>query len=172
MSYRELLIGCGNSRSKRIKHGAAPHEWQALTTLDVDPSCSPDVAHDLNVFPYPFADGAFDEVHAYECLEHCGRQGDWQFFFAQFAELHRILKPDGLLCGTVPAWDSPWAWADPGHTRVLPKEAFYLLHRPLYDAEVGVTAITDYRAALGGSFTPLAFNESEHQLGFVLQAKK
>lgn len=172
MSYRELLIGCGNNRTKRIKHGDVYKDWQDLTTLDVDPACSPDVLHDLNVMPYPFEGGAFDEIHAYECLEHCGRQGDAAFFFAQFGELHRILKPGGLLCGTVPAWDSPWAWADPQHVRVLPKESFYLLHRPLYEEEVGKTSITDYRAMLRGSFTPLAFNEGEHQLGFVLRADK
>lgn len=169
---RELLIGCGNRRDKLIKHGNSPQAWQNLTTLDIDPSCSPDIVHDLNVLPYPFADNAFDEAHAYECLEHCGRQGDAKFFFAQFTEFHRILKPGGLLCGTVPKWDSPWAWADPQHVRVLPKECFYLLHRPLYEAEVGKTALTDYRPIYHVSFTPLAFNESEHSLGFVLRADK
>jgi Cyclopropane fatty acid synthase and related methyltransferases len=165
----ELLLGCGNSRDKRIKHGDIQAEWKALTTLDIDPACKPDVVWDMNVLPYPFADGQFDEIHAYESLEHCGRQGDWQFFFAQFGELWRILKPGGLLCGTVPAWDSPWAWADPGHVRVLPKQSFYLLHRPLYDEEVGKTTLSDYRAYLKGSFTPLAFNEGEDRLGFVLR---
>ena len=58
------------------------------------------------------------------------------------------------------------------HVRVLPKESFYLLHRPLYDEEVGKTAITDYRPIYKASFTPLAFNEGEHQLGFVLRADK
>jgi SAM-dependent methyltransferase len=167
----ELLIGCGNNPDKRIKHGDAK-DWTNLTTLDIDPSCNPDVVWDLNVLPYPFEDNTFDEIHAYESLEHCGRQGDWRFFFAQFEELHRILKPDGLLCGTVPAWDSPWAWADPGHTRVLPKEAFFLLHRPLYDVEVGITSLTDYRPHYKANFESLAFNEGEHKLGFLLKAIK
>lgn len=168
MSYRELLLGCGNSREKRIKHNDVSKDWQNLTTLDIDPACKPDIVWDLNALPYPFEDAQFDEVHAYECLEHCGKQGDWRFFFAQFRELHRILKPGGLLCGTVPLWGSPWAWADPGHTRVLPKESFYLLHRPLYDNEVGKTSITDYRDVWPVSFDIVGFNEGEHQLGFVL----
>lgn len=168
----ELLIGCGNNRQKRVKHGSVPHEWTDLTTLDIDESCKPDVVHDLNVLPYPFGDNSFDEIHAYECLEHIGTQGDWKFFFDQFAELHRILKPGGLLCGSVPAWDSPWAWADPGHTRVIPKESFYLLYQPLYEEEVGKTSLTDYRPFYKASFEPLAFNEGEHQLGFVLKAIK
>jgi len=169
MSYRELLLGCGNRRAKLIKHGDVPQEWQNLTTSDIDPACNPDVVWDMNVLPYPFEDGTFDEIHAYECLEHCGRQGDAEFFFAQFSEFHRILKPNGLLCGTVPAWDSPWAWADPQHTRVIPKQSLFLLHRPLYDAEIGKTALTDYRTIYKVSFTPLAFDEGEDHLGFVLR---
>ena len=168
----ELLLGCGTSREKRIRHGDVDKGWTDLTTLDIDPACKPDVVWDLNVLPYPFDDNAFDEVHAYECLEHCGRQGDAKFFFDQFTELHRILKPGGLLIGTVPAWNSPWAWADPQHTRVLPKESFYLLHQPLYEAEVGKTALSDYRGIYKVSFTPMAFNEGEHQFGFVLRADK
>lgn len=168
----ELLLGCGVNREKRIKWEGTPETWANLTTLDIDPSCAPDVVHDMNVLPYPFADNAFDEVHAYECLEHCGRQGDARFFFAQFDELWRILKPGGLLAGTVPAWDSPWAWGDPQHTRVLPKESFLMLGRDIYEAEVGKTSITDYRAWFEGNFTPLAFKESEHQLGFLLKAVK
>ncbi len=169
---RELLIGCGNNRSKRIKHGDIQGEWHNLTTLDIDPSCKPDVVHDLNVLPYPFEDGAFDEIHAYECLEHCGKQGDWKFFFDQFSEFHRILKPGGILCGTVPMWDSPWAWADPGHTRVIPKESLYLLHQKLYDDEVGKTSLTDYRPFYKADFELVAQNETEHQFGFILKAIK
>lgn len=169
---RELLVGCGNSRSKRVKHGNSPHEWQNLTTLDVDPSCKPDVVHDMNVLPYPFEADAFDEIHAYECLEHVGRQGDWRFFFDQFSEFHRILKPGGLFAATVPMWDSPWAWADPGHTRCIPKESLYLLSQALYEAEVGKTALTDYRPFYKADFELLAVNEGEHQLGFLLKAIK
>lgn len=169
---RELLIGCGNNRAKRIKHGDVHSDWQNLTTLDIDPSCKPDVVWDMNVLPYPFEDGTFDEIHAYECLEHCGKQGDWRFFFDQFTELHRILKPDGLLCATVPMWDSPWAWADPGHTRVIPKESLYLLHQGLYDDEVGKTSLTDYRPFYKADFQLVALNEAEHQLGFILKAVK
>ncbi len=169
---RELLIGCGNNRSKRIKHGDIQSEWHNLTTLDIDPSCKPDVVWDMNVLPYPFEDGVFDEIHAYECLEHCGKQGDWKFFFDQFSEFHRILKPGGLICGTVPMWDSPWAWADPGHTRVIPKESLYMLSQALYEAEVGITNLTDYRPFYKADFELVAQNETEHQFGFILKAIK
>ena len=116
----ELLIGCGNSREKRVYDNIiVKPEWNELVTLDIDPMCNPDVTHDLDVLPYPFEDNTFDEIHAYEVLEHCGHQGDWIFFFQQFTELWRILKPKGVLVGSCPNWDSPWAWGDPGHRRII-----------------------------------------------------
>jgi SAM-dependent methyltransferase len=115
----ELLIGCGNDRRKKITFPQTPSDWTQLVTLDIDASTKPDIVHDLNVLPYPFLDSTFDEIHAYEVLEHCGRQGDWKFFLDQFAELWRILKPGGFLVATCPMWDGPWAWGDPGHTRVI-----------------------------------------------------
>jgi predicted SAM-dependent methyltransferase len=117
----ELLVGCGNAREKVITFADIPAEWTELITLDVDPATGCDIVHDLNVLPYPFQDNTFTEIHAYEVLEHTGRQGDWQFFFDQFYQFWRLLKPDGYLIGTVPMWDSPWAWGDPQHTRVIPK---------------------------------------------------
>src|ERR1700726_3329700 len=75
----ELLIGCGRSRAKVLSLNGV--EWKELVTLDSDPSCKPDVVHDLEVMPYPFEDERFDECNAYDVLEHMGRQGDWQFFF-------------------------------------------------------------------------------------------
>jgi SAM-dependent methyltransferase len=168
----ELLVGAGNSRTKKIRLSGYPQEWTELITLDIDPSTEPRVVHDLNLLPLPFGDSMFDEVHAYEVLEHTGTQGDWRFFFNQFYEFWRILKPGGLMCGTVPLWDSPWAWGDPGHTRVLPRESFYFLSQALYANEVGKTSLTDYRGWWKGDFELLSFNDYEHSLGFVMKAIK
>lgn len=171
MSYRELLIGCGDSRDKRVTFPEIPKEWQSLTTLDVRPATGADVLHDLNVLPYPFDDNTFDEIHAYECLEHCGRQGDAEFFFAQFSEFFRILKPGGYLCGTVPMWDSPWAWGDPSHTRVITPGALSYLDQDHYTQQYGKTSTSDFRHIWKGDFK-VTVQETEHQLGFVLKANK
>ena len=167
----ELLLGCGNNRAKKIHWTGTDAEWQQLTTVDIDPACKPDIVHDLNVLPYPFADNTFDEIHAYEVMEHVGQQGDWRFFFAQFDELHRILKPGGFFVATVPMWDSPWAWGDPGHTRVIPREALIFLDRREY-AQVGTTSITDYRSAFRGHFETMSLHETDHTLGFILRCIK
>lgn len=168
---RELLLGCGRSRAKRVTGSWGPKDWTHLTTLDMDADVLPDVVHDLDVCPYPFPSDSFDEVHAYEVLEHTGHAGDWRFFFRQMFELWRILKPDGLLVATTPMWDSPWAWGDPGHRRVFCKEMFLFLDRSEY-AQLGQTSMTDYSFIWEGDFRKFTFLEEEHRFGFILQAVK
>lgn len=169
----ELLIGAGNSRKKKITFKEIPSEWSGeLVTLDIDESIECDVHHDLNILPLPFDDNTFDEIHAYEVLEHTGTQGDWRFFFDQFSELHRILKPGGFLVGTCPMWDSKWAWGDPGHTRIISDASLVFLSQEEYKKQVGETAMTDYRGVYKADFELFAMDESEDTFGFVLRAKK
>ena len=145
----ELLVGCGSLRDKRV-HLEGHAEWENLTTLDINPKHNPDVVWDLTEYPYPFDDDAFDEVHAYEVLEHLGWQGDYVSFFAQFEEFYRILKPDGLLCGTVPWWNGRWAWADPGHVRVITPDTLSFLNQAVYDDPGAM--LTDYRPIYHANF--------------------
>lgn len=166
----ELLIGCGTNRDKKVTFPEVPTDWTALTTLDMDPAVLPDVVHDLNVLPYPFADGKFTEIHAYEVLEHCGRQGDWFFFFNQFAEFYRILQPGGYFVATVPMWDAPWAWGDPGHTRIISKQSLIFLNQEEY-AQLGRTSMTDYRRWWRGDFRTIGVQEDSDIFGFVLQRR-
>ena len=167
----ELLIGAGRNHTKRLKRPG--HEnWTKLVTLDINPLHNPDIVHDLEKIPLPFIDSTFDEIHAYEVLEHTGKQGDWRFFFDQFNDFWRILKPGGVLCGTSPLATSPWAWGDPGHTRIISKECFLFLNQEEY-AQVGRTQMTDYRFVYWGDFDPVMYDSyGEDQWAFVLQAIK
>lgn len=167
----ELLLGCGNSTVKHVKGPDDKDDWNHLIRLDIDPDCKPDVLHDLNVTPWPFDDAMFDEVHAYEVLEHLGRQGDYKSFFAHFSEIWRILKPEGRLYATTPMWDSEWAWGDPGHTRVITPGSLVFLNQTAYD-QVGSTHMTDYRSIYKADFECVGFNENEGRMGFVLRARK
>lgn len=144
LTHSELLIGCGSERTKRLHVTGGP-AWRNLVTLDYNKDHKPDVVHDLLKFPYPFADNTFSEVHAYEVLEHTGTQGDYRFFFRQFSELWRILRPGGLLLMTCPAPDSVWVWGDPSHTRVVQKESLIFLDQLAYQQQVGVTPMSDFR---------------------------
>lgn len=168
----ELLLGCGKNWAKQITFDRIPKDWVELITLDVDPGAKPSVLHDLNDLHLPFEDDQFDEIHAYEVLEHCGRQGDWRFFFDQFTEFWRILKPGGYFCATVPLWDSMWAWGDPGHSRVISEGSITFLVRPAYEEQVGKTSMTDYRGWYKGDFDVIGTSEEKGVFGFVLQAVK
>jgi len=104
-----LELGCGvrplpgaTVRLDRIKHAAHV-----------------DVAHNLDVFPWPFEDAAFDQVWAFDVLEHL--KADVQVWLD---ECWRILRPDGHLVMRLPAWDNVNSWRDPTHRRVFEEETF------------------------------------------------
>lgn len=169
--HRSLLLGCGSARDKRVNI-TGREGWGALETLDHYAGHNPDVVWDMDVLPLPFDQDRFDEIHAYECLEHIGRQGDWKFFFAQFTDFWRILKPGGVLCATVPSPHSPWAWGDPSHTRILPPECLIFLSQPQYTAQVGKTAMSDFRGVFRADFDILVSEIQGDSHVFALQAVK
>ena len=148
---KELLIGCGHSRDKKLAI-VGREGWSDLVTMDMSAHVNPDVVHNLNDLPYPLKDEEFDEIHAYEVLEHCGSQGDFEYFFAQFREFDRILKPGGYMFISCPNWDGRWAWGDPGHTRIIGFEQLLYLDKSIYTEGAKNTAMTDYSNLWQGDF--------------------
>ena len=171
----ELLLGSGSSRDRRLVVDGK-RDWTKLVTLDNNADHRPDVLHDLSVFPWPFEDDTFDEIHAYELLEHLRQQGDWRGFFDDFAELWRILKPGGYLAATCPSYRSIWAWGDPSHTRVITSGSLVFLDQEQYVKQVGVTAMSDFRFCWRGDFRAVFVDMQGEAAGeglsFVLQAVK
>lgn len=107
-----------------------------------------------------------------EVLEYLGRQGDYIAFFAQFSEFWRILKPNGLLIATVPALRSEWFWGDPGHTRAITSGNLVFLSQKQYAAQIGMTAMSDYRRVYKADFDVIAQNDNVMAFSFVLMAVK
>lgn len=169
--YRELLIGCGSKHVKVIDP-LGTGQWRNLTTLDNNPAHDPIIVADLTVLPLELNNDLFDEIHAYEVLEHTGHQGDYRFFFDQFAEFWRILKPNGLFCATCPSYKSMWAWGDPSHTRVLSSGSLSFLSQDEYKKQVGVTAMSDFRFCYTADFKIEWVSEDKNTLAFVLRALK
>ena len=94
---RILNLGCGN---KRI---------EGATNLDRSPSVHPDVVHDLDQTPWPFAPSSFDEVVGYDVVEHVA---DVVRFME---EVHRISAAGATIRLTVPHFSCANAWRDPTH---------------------------------------------------------
>ena len=177
-----LVLGAGNSRRQNVRVGSNDAEaasqgemfddnFKEVVTVDMDPASNPTFVWDLQEFPWPvhgklfdevhayevlehlsIPDGKFDEVHAYEVLCNLGGVGNWKFFFRLWQEIWNCLKPGGLVCATTPWWESIWAWQDPGHRRVYSRELLTYLSQREYEKQVGFTAMTDYRSVWPAPF--------------------
>ncbi len=194
--YRELLLGCGHSREKRLdprdfmpQQRPAPADlrtWRGqLDTLDYVLECHPDFVCNLQRVPWQVSrvcdpcelptvldESSYDELHAYEVLEHLGRQGDFRAFFYHFSEVWRVLKPGGYLCATCPSRYSEWLWGDPGHTRAILPCTLVFLNQPQYDAQRGKTSMSDYRRDYRADFDIVGTLDDHITHRFVLQAVK
>ena len=102
-----LNLGCGNTGiSGAVNHDRfrfAPHV---------------DVAHDLNVVPWPWEDNSFQTIVAIDVLEHLDD------FIQFFNECWRILQPGGEIHVRVPRYDFINVHIDPTHRRGYHPESF------------------------------------------------
>lgn len=170
-----LLLGAGRAGHlgrKRLTTNGSPEWGQDLVTLDFNAECKPDVVWDLNHLPLPFEDNRFDEIHAYHTLEHFGAQGDWRAFLSFFSEIWRILKPGGYFAAITPSPESVWAWADPGHTRLISIETLVFLNQLEYQGQCGVTPMTDYRPFYQADFDFHFVQRGPSENSFILKAVK
>jgi len=101
-----LSIGCGALR------------LPGFVGVDKYPSPAVDVVHDLTVFPWPFSGDSVDEVRAWHVLEHMPGYS----FPAAVDEIHRILRPGGVLYVKVP-YKEDWA-GNPYHVRGFNRRTF------------------------------------------------
>ncbi len=168
---KELLMGCGSRTHKDLALDGK-HEFENVVRLDINGDHKPDVIHDLRVHPLPFSDNEFDEIHAYEVLEHLAPQGDYEFFFAEFTEYARILKPGGHFMASCPIIGSPWVWGDPSHKRTIQQETLVFLSQEEYTKQIGVTTMSDFRYLYKANFRPVSFQKNEHRFFFVLEVLK
>lgn len=119
----------------------------------------------------------WDEIHAYEVLEHLGRQGDAHAFFAQMSEIWRLLKPGGFLVAEVPSRFSGNLWGDPGHSRAIVEETLVFLDQSQYvlqcdGPERSRTPMSDYRNIYKADFRCTDHKDNRSHLVFALQAVK
>lgn len=198
--YRELLIGCGYRRNKMMGvPGSTPGMWTGkVVTLDLNTFFQPDLLWNLNVCPWRympiqedgigpydgtltpcqiFPENFFDEIHAYEVLEHLGQQGESTTFFELFNEIWRVLKPNAYLFATVPSRYSAWLWGDPSHRRaILPETLTFLSQQNYIDQCDGPdhqrTPMSDFRGIYHADFAVAGATDNHETFAFGLKAIK
>jgi SAM-dependent methyltransferase len=96
-STRALDVGCGiNKRPGSIG-------------IDVNPHSRADVLGDLDQFPFPFRDSAFDELYATHVIEHVAD------VVRTMEEFHRLVRPGGVVYITTPHYTDFSSFCDPTH---------------------------------------------------------
>jgi SAM-dependent methyltransferase len=94
----------------RILHlGSGLKPIAGATNVDLRAGTAPDVVHDLDSRPWPFDDAAFDEILAYDVLEHLDD------IVGTLEEIHRVASDRALLKLTVPHFSCANAFTDPTH---------------------------------------------------------
>jgi len=79
-----------------------------------------DLVHDLEIHPWPIADGCAERIGCYQTLEHIGG------LLAFMADLWRVCSADPQAWAeiTVPYHTAPTAWGDPTHVRAFTEDTF------------------------------------------------
>lgn len=110
--FMKLNLGCGD---KKIK---------GFTNVDSNKEFDPDILCDLSKYPWPFKDGEVDFVLLEMLLEHVSDTT------SVIKEVHRILKPGGIVKIIVPHYLHQSAWRDPDHKKAFAPDSFrYFDHR-------------------------------------------
>jgi predicted SAM-dependent methyltransferase len=98
-----------SNRASRLNIGCGKTKLENAVNLDISADVGADVVHDLNCRPWPFDAGSFDEVHAYDVLEHV------EDVVQTLEEIYRICRPGAVLHVTVPHFSSANAFTDVTH---------------------------------------------------------
>jgi SAM-dependent methyltransferase len=106
MQKRMLDIGCG----KHKVAGATGLDWIGATDADV--FC------DLTKFPWPLEANSFDEIFAYNVMEHLPNA------VATMEEIHRVGRDGALVHIKTPHFAGLESWEDPTHVHHFSLESF------------------------------------------------
>jgi SAM-dependent methyltransferase len=106
MKKQILDVGCGKDKVP----GAIGLDW--IGDTDADVICN------LTKFPWPFAAATFDEVFAYNVMEHLPD------VVGTMNEIHRIARPGGLVHIKTPHYAGLESWEDPTHVHHFAYESF------------------------------------------------
>ena len=103
---RVLELGCGFSKTP------------GAFGVDVITGSQADLIHDLDVFPYPLEDSAWDRIICRDVLEHV------EDFVATMEEIWRVGSPGAIVEVRAPFMSSVNFFSDPTHRRAFTSRSF------------------------------------------------
>jgi SAM-dependent methyltransferase len=95
---RVLNLGAGLDRSE-----------PGAVTVDRRPLTSPDILHDLDLYPWPIESNSFDVIVARDVIEHLAD------IVRAMEEIHRIGRPGARVHITTPHFSCANSFTDPTH---------------------------------------------------------
>jgi SAM-dependent methyltransferase len=109
-----LDLGCGSKK------------WPGATGVDVSADTDADIVHDLDVFPYPLEDDAYDHVLMQDVIEHVEHP------IRVMEELHRVCRDGARIQLRTPHFSSVLAYSDPTHRHAFSRMAIESLAEPRF----------------------------------------
>jgi predicted SAM-dependent methyltransferase len=94
----------------KLNLGCGFRKFEGFINIDMREIVKPDLLHDITK-PFPYADSSVDLILADDILEHVPPDD----VIPVLREIHRILKPEGVLQFSIPSTDSRGAYMDPTH---------------------------------------------------------
>jgi SAM-dependent methyltransferase len=103
---RVLELGCGFSKTP------------GAFGVDIIAESQADLVHDLDVFPYPLEDSAWDRIICLDVLEHV------QDLVRTMEEIWRVASPGAIVEVRAPFMSSVNYYSDPTHRRAFTSRSF------------------------------------------------
>ena len=105
--------------------GCGTHKTPGALGIDFNPATAADVIHDLDQYPWPLADDAFDRIVCSHIVEHIAD------FVRFMEEIHRVGRAGAAVDIVTPHFSSRFSYTDPTHLRHLSLFSFdYFVDAP------------------------------------------
>lgn len=112
----------------KLNLGCGMRPREGYLNIDREQGAKFDIRWDLEATPWPFAESdSVDEIRAEHILEHLGQEP--RVFCEIISEMHRILKPGGLLTVITPHRACDAYFGDPTHVRAITPQLMSLFSR-------------------------------------------
>ena len=103
---------------KILELGCGFNKTPGAFGIDIIRGSHADILHDLNTFPYPFADSEWDRILCRDVLEHLDD------FIRAVEEIWRIARPGAIVEVSGPFMSSVNYYSDPTHKRAFTSKTF------------------------------------------------